>query len=78
MYLVFIVEILCYFYFALISSEVMEWLLYIVCLWITGYYCWKYIFEPIKSYRMVYVFMSNVIISFVLICRLLDIFLKNL
>ena len=56
----------------------MEWLLYIVCLWITGYYCWKYIFEPIESYRKVYVFMSNVILSFVLLCRLLDMFLNNL
>lgn len=78
MYLIFIVEILCHFYFANFSTEIIEWLLYVLCMWVTGYYCWKYIFEPIESYRKVYVFMSNVILSFVLLCRLLDIFLNNL
>ena len=56
--------VVCEEYF---SDNFTAWFLYIFCLWVTGYYCWKYIFEKIKSIRLVYVFLSNIIFSFVLI-----------
>ena len=78
MYFIFFVEILFYFLMSLRSKELIEWLLYIVCLWVTGYYCWKYIFERIKAYRLAYVFLSNIIFSFILICKLLELWFSNL
>ena len=78
MYLIFSIEILVYFYLALSSKEFMDWFMYIFCLWVTGYYCWKYIHERIKSYKIVYVFLSNIIFSFILICKLLSLWFSNL
>lgn len=78
MYFIFAMEIMLYFYFAITSREFLDWFMYIFCLWVTGYYCWKFIYERIKSYKLVYVFMSNVIFTFILICKLLSIWWSNL
>lgn len=78
MFLIFGVEFFTYAFFAYTSENFVAWFLYILCLWISGYYCWKYIFEKVKAYKLAYVFLSNIIFSFILVCKLFSLWLSNL
>lgn len=78
MIFVFIVEMLLFSLFGCLSVEPMECILYVICLWICGYYFWKYLNEKKKYYKLAYVFLSNIMFSFVMICRIMDFYLMNL
>ena len=76
--MIFIIEMILFSYFGYISSEPIECILYVICLWICGYYCWKYFNESKRHYKLAWLFLSNIMFCFVMICRLLDFYLLNL
>ena len=78
MIFVFICEMLLFSYFGSISIEYMECILYVICLWICGYYFWKYLNEEKKYHKLAYVFLSNIMFCFVMFCRLMDLYLSSL
>jgi hypothetical protein len=78
MIFVFIFEMLLFSLFGSLSVEPMECILYVICLWICGYYCWKFLNEEKKYHKLAYVFLSNVMFSFVIICKCLDLYISNL
>ena len=75
---IFLLEMILFSYFGNISVEPIECILYVICLWICGYYFWKYLNEKKKYHKLAYVFLSNIMFCFVMICRLLDFYLMNL
>jgi hypothetical protein len=75
---IFLLEMILFSYFGNISVEPIECILYIICLWICGYYFWKYLNEKKKHYKLAYMFLSNIMFCFVMICRLLDSYFVNL
>ena len=75
---VFICQMLLFSLFGSISVEPMECILYVICLWICGYYFWKYLNEEKKYHKLAYVFLSNIMFCFVMFCRLMDLYLMNL
>ena len=78
MFTIFGIEFIIYAYFAYTANNFESWFLYNFCLWVSGYYCWKYINEKTKSYKLAYVFLSNILLSFILICKIFDIWYSNL
>jgi hypothetical protein len=78
MIFVFIFKMLLFSYFGSISVQPMECILYVICLWICGYYCWKFLNEEKKYHKLAYVFLSNIMFSFVIICKWLDLYVSNL
>ena len=70
--IIFILQGLFYYLCALASVEVMECLLYDICLAASAYYFYKTLFEDKKHYKLAYVFLSYVIFTFIIICRFLD------
>ena len=78
MILIFFIEFVAYFNLAYFADDLIGWLLYAVCFWINGYYFWKYLCEKRKEYKLSYVFLSNVMFTFVIICKLLSLFTFNL
>ena len=61
-----------------VSEDILACILYTVCLWICGYYFWKFLCEKKKEFKLAYVFLSNIMFSFVMICKLFDVFISNL
>lgn len=78
MYLVFICEMILFSLFGSVSIEPMECILYVICLWICGWYFWKYLNEEKKYHKLAYVFLSNIMFCFVMFCRLMDLYLSSL
>lgn len=78
MILIFFVEFISYFNFALRAEDIIGWFLYILCLWINGYYFWKFLYEKRKEYKLSYAFLSNIMFTFIIICRLMSLFASNL
>jgi len=50
--MIFLIEMILFSYFGYISTEPIECILYIICLWICGYYCWKYFNESKRHYKL--------------------------
>ena len=78
MIFVFICEMILFSFFGSISIEPIECILYIICLWICGYYFWRFLNEKKKYHKLAYVFLSNIMFCFVMICRLMDLYLSSL
>ena len=70
--LIFILQASFYYLCALASSEIIECLLYDICLAASAYYFYQTFYEKRKAYKLAYVFLSNVIFTFIIICRYLD------
>jgi hypothetical protein len=75
---VFMLEMVLFSYFGSAESDFTSCMLYTICLWICGYYFWKFLCEKKKEYKLAYVFLSNVMFSFVMICKLFSVFFSNL
>ncbi len=70
--IIFILQGLFYFLCALASVEFIECLLYDICLAASAYYFYKFIYEEKKNYKLAYVFLSNIIFTFIIFCRFMD------
>jgi len=75
---VFLFQMIIFSFFGYISQDFTSCMLYTICLWICGYYFWKFMCERKKEYKLAYLFLSNIMFSFVMICRLFDSFVSNL
>lgn len=69
---------LAFSFFAYTSEFGLSLLLYLICLWISGYYFWRYHIENRMSYKLAWLYLSNIMFSFIMICRLFDAFMNNL
>ena len=74
----FIFQMLVFSYFAYSSELGLSLFLYLICLWICGYYFWRYHIENRKSYKLAWLYLSNIMFSFIMICKLMDIYINNL
>lgn len=78
MILIFMIQMVCFSYFGSLESDFTACFLYTFCLWVSAYYFWKYICESHKRTKLAYVFLSNIMFSFVIILKLLSSFIGNL
>jgi len=70
--IIFILHGLFYYLCALASSEIIECLLYDICIAASAYYFFQFLYEKRKEYKLAYLFLSNVIFTFIILCRYLD------
>ena len=75
---VFIFQMLIFSFLAYTSEFGLSLLLYLICLWICGYYFCRYHIENRKSYKLAWLYLSNIMFSFIMICKLFDAFMNNL
>jgi len=69
--MLFILQILIYYYWAYTASNFLGWLLYAICMGVSAYYFHMYLFERLKHMRAAILLYSFIIFFFICFCRLL-------
>jgi hypothetical protein len=69
--MLFILQILFYYYCAYTASNLLEWLLYVICMSVSAYYFHMYLFERLKHMRAAILLYSFIILFFICFCRML-------